>query len=159
MNYIQTGKKDIMEVISMKKYRLHNITNFGTEIHDFDTENGLNNYIALFVDSPYWVENLETNEIIYPNGNPFFIGYYNHEDDNVSRETLQESALDIWLSEKATEEAEENNRFTLSDKILCAFIIILTMLMAIGLFYLLLSIISFIVEYLASFDWKLLYIL
>lgn len=132
----------------MKKYRLHNITDFGTEIHDFDTEKGLNNYIAIFVDTPYWVENLETNEITCPAG-----------DDNVSRETSQESALDIWLREKATEESEENDRFTLSDKILCAFIIIITMLMAIGLFYLLLSIISFIVEYLASFDWKLLYIL
>lgn len=128
----------------MKKYRLHNITDFGTEIHDFDTEKGLNNYIALFVDTPYWVENLETNEITYPG-----------RGENVSRETLQESALDIWLREKATEESEENERFSLSDKILCAFIIILTMLMAIGLFYLLLSIISFIVEYLASFDWKL----
>lgn len=129
----------------MKKYRLHNITDFGTEIHDFDTEKGLNNYIAIFVDTPYWVENLETNEITYPVG-----------DDNVSRETPQESALDIWLREKATEEDE---RFSLSDKILCAFLIILTMLMAVGLFYLLLSIISFIVEYLSSFDWKLLYIL
>lgn len=132
----------------MKKYRLHNITDFGTEIHDFDTEKGLNNYIAIFVDTPYWVENLETNEITYPAG-----------DDNVSRETPQESASDIWLREKATEESEENDRFTLSDKILCAFIIIITMLMAVGLFYLLLSIISFIVEYLSSFDWKLLYIL
>lgn len=132
----------------MKKYRLHNITDFGTEIHDFDTEKGLNNYIALFVDTPYWVENLETNEITYTAG-----------DDNVSRETPQESASDIWLREKATEESEENDRFTLSDKILCAFIIIITMLMAFGLFYLLLSFISFIVEYLSSFDWKLLYIL
>lgn len=143
----------------MKKYRLHNITNFGTEIHDFDTEKSLNNYIALFVDAPYWVENLETNEITYPNGNPFFIGYYDHDDDNVSRETSQESALDMWLREKAKEESEEINRFTLSDKILCAFLIILTMLMATGLFYLLLSIISFLVEYLSSFDWKLFYIL
>lgn len=132
----------------MKKYRLHNITDFGTEIHDFETEKGLNNYIALFVDTPYWVENLETNEITYPAG-----------DDNVSRETPQESASDIWLREKATEESEENDRFTLSDKILCAFIIIITMLMAFGLFYLLLSFISFIVNYLSSFDWKLLYIL
>lgn len=132
----------------MKKYRLHNITDFGTEIHDFDTEKRLNNYIALFVDTAYWVENLETNEITYPAG-----------DDNVSRETPQESALDIWLREKATEESEENDRFTLSDKILCAFVKILTMLMATGLFYLLLSIISFLVEYLSSFDWKLLYIL
>lgn len=132
----------------MKKYRLHNITDFGTEIHDFDTEKGLNNYIALFVDTPYWVENLETNEITYPAGG-----------DNVSRETPQESASDIWLREKATEESEENDRFILSDKILCAFIIIITMLMAFGLFYLLLSFISFIVNYLSSFDWKLLYIL
>lgn len=132
----------------MKKYRLHNITDFGTEIHDFDTEKSLNNYIALFVDTPYWVENLETNEITYLAG-----------DDNVSRETPQESASDIWLREKAIEESEENDRFNLSDKILCAFIIIITMLMAFGLFYLLLSFISFIVNYLSSFDWKLLYIL
>lgn len=143
----------------MKKYRLHNITNFGTEIHDFDNEKSLNNYIAIFVDTPYWVENLETNEISYPTGQPFFIGYNDSEDDNVSRETLQESTLDIWLAEKATEEAEENDRFTLSDKILCAFIIILTMLMATGLFYFLLSIISFLVEYLSSFDCKLFYVL
>lgn len=143
----------------MRKYRLHNITDFGTEIHDFDTEKSLNNYIAIFVDTPYWVENLETNEITYPAGQPFFIGYYDSCDDNVSRETVQESALDMWLREKATEESEENERFSLSDKILCAFIIISTMFMATGLFYLLLSIISFLVEYLSSFDWKLLYIL
>lgn len=136
----------------MKKYRLHNITNFGTEIHDFDTEKGLNNYIAIFVDTPYWVEDLET-------GVKACVHYTDTDNTNVSRETLQESTLDIWLAEKAREEVEENNRFTLSDKILCAFLIILTMLTAVGLFYLLLSIISFIVEYLASFDWKLFYIL
>lgn len=136
----------------MKKYRLHNITNFGTEIHDFDTEKGLNNYIAIFVDTPYWVEDLET-------GVKTCVHYTDTDNTNVSRETLQESTLDIWLAEKAREEVEENNRFTLSDKILCAFLIILTMLMAVGLFYLLLSIISFLVEYLASFDWKLFYIL
>lgn len=136
----------------MKKYILHNITDFGTEIHEFDTEKSLNNYIALFVDVPYWVENLESHEILY-------IDYNDSEDDNVSRETSQESTLDIWLREKAREEAEEKVRFTLSDKILCVFVIILTMLMTTGLFYLLLSIISFIVEYLSSFDWKLLYIL
>lgn len=136
----------------MKKYRLHNITNFGTEIHDFDTEKGLNNYIAIFVDTPYWVEDLET-------GVKTCVHYTDTDNTNVSRETLQESTLDIWLAEKAREEVEENNRFTLSDKILCAFIIILTMLMATGLFYLLLSIISFLVEYLSSFDWKLFYIL
>lgn len=152
MNYIQTGKKDIMEVISMKKYRLHNITNFGTEIHDFDTEKGLNNYIAIFVDTPYWVEDLET-------GVKTCVYYSDTDNINVSRETMQKSALDICLREKVTEEAEENDRFTLPDKILCVFIIILTMLMATGLFYLLLSIVSFIVEYLASFDWKLLHIL
>ena len=136
----------------MKKYRLHNMTNFGTEIHDFDTEKGLNNYIAIFVDTPYWVEDLET-------GVKTCVHYTDTDNPNVSRETPQEPALDIWLATKATEEAEENNRFTLSDKILCAFIIILTMLMATGLFYLLLSIISFLVEYLSSFDWKLFYIL
>lgn len=136
----------------MKKYRLHNITNFGTEIHDFDTEKGLNNYIAIFVDTPYWVEDLET-------GFKTCVNYSDTDNPNVSHETLQESTLDILLREKVTEEAEENDRFTLSDKILCVFIIILTMFMATGLFYLLLSIVSFIIEYLASFDWKLFYIL
>lgn len=136
----------------MKQYRLHNITNFGTEIHDFDTEKSLNNYIALFVDTPYWVEDLET-------GVKTCMHYTDNDDLNVSRETSQEPILDIWLAEKVKEESEENDRFTLSDKILCAFLIILTMLMAIGLFYLLLSIISYIVEYLASFDWKILNIL
>lgn len=143
----------------MKKYILHNITDFGTEIHEFDTEKSLNNYIALFVNVPYWVENLESHEIFYSVGQPSFICYNDSEDDNVSRETSQESTLDIWLREKATEEAEEKVQFTLSDKILCAFVKILTMLMATGLFYLLLSIISFLVEYLSSFDWKLFYIL
>lgn len=133
----------------MRKYRLHVITIFGTEIHDFYTENKLNNYIAMFVNTPYWVENLDTGEKTY-------IGCTDIDGTNVSRETSQESTLDIWLREKATEEDE---RFSLSDKILCAFLIILTMLMAIGLFYLLLSIISFIVNYLSSYDWKLLYIL
>lgn len=143
----------------MKKYRLHNITEFGTEIHEFDTEKSLNNYIALFVDVPYWVENLESHVTFYSIGHPLFVGYNDSEDDNVSRETPQESTLDILLREKATEKAEEKVRFTLSDKILCVFIIISTMLMATGLFYLLLSIISFLVEYLSSFDWKLFYIL
>ena len=41
----------------MIKYRLHNITNFGVEIKDFYTEKSLNNYISLFVNPPYWVEN------------------------------------------------------------------------------------------------------
>lgn len=76
MNYIQTGKKDIMGVILMKKYRLHNITNFGTEIHDFDTEKGLNNYIAIFVDTPYWVEDLET-------GVKTCVHYRDTDDNNV----------------------------------------------------------------------------
>ena len=49
----------------MIRYRLHNITDFGVEIHDFYTENSLNNYIAVFVDPPYWVENLETNKSVY----------------------------------------------------------------------------------------------
>ena len=49
----------------MIQYRLHNITDFGVELHDFYTENSLNNYISLFVDPPYWVENLYTNKNIY----------------------------------------------------------------------------------------------
>ena len=85
----------------MIKYRLHNITNFGIEIHDFYTENSLNNYIALFVDTPYWVENLYTNKNIYvgfdgeaytidTKGNKDYIETFRHhkiESDNDSRET------------------------------------------------------------------------
>lgn len=84
----------------MIQYRLHNITDFGVEIHDFYTENSLNNYIALFVDTPYWVENLYTNKNIYvgfdgeaytidTKGNKDYIETFRHhkiESDNVSRE-------------------------------------------------------------------------
>lgn len=78
----------------MIKYRLHNITDFGVEVHDFYTENSLNNYIALFVDPPYWVENLETNKNIYTgfdklNSNEFDI-------NNVSRETSHETPTE-WI--------------------------------------------------------------
>ena len=95
----------------MIKYRLHNITNFGVEIHDFYTENSLNNYIALFVDEPYWVENLYTNKNIYvgfdgesytidTKGNKDYIEtFQNHkiDTDNVSRESLHENPTE-WIA-------------------------------------------------------------
>lgn len=64
----------------MIKYRLHNTTNFGIEIHDFDTERELNNYIALIVHTPYWVEKIETNE------NTSVYSQDKLDIDNVSRE-------------------------------------------------------------------------
>lgn len=88
----------------MIKYRLHNITDFGVEVHDFYTENSLNNYIALFVDSPYWVENLETNKSVYTgldeiNSNEFY-------NDNVSRETLHETTTE-WIARHTSIEEKE----------------------------------------------------
>lgn len=141
----------------MKKYRLHNITDFGVEIHDFCTENSLNNYIAIFVDPPYWVENLETNEKTYT-------GYTDNTGANVSRETLHESEIE-WLSRhRSTEETESNTcssniRFSTSDKLISILCIISVLCMATLLLYFFLSSISSIADYLASFNWKIFNIL
>ena len=112
----------------MIKYRLHNITDFGVELHDFYTENSLNNYIALFVDPPYWVENLYTNKNIYvgfdgeaytidTQGNKDYIETFRHhkiESDNVSRETSHETEID-WI--KRHTPTEEKEPCTKSEKI------------------------------------------
>lgn len=129
----------------MKKYRLHNITNFGVEIHEFYTENSLNNYIAIFVDPPYWVENLETNEKTYT-------GYTDSNDTNVSRETLHETELE-WLSRNIP--IEEKEPFTKLEKISSFLGALSVIIMATLLLYFFLSSISSIVDYLSSFNWKI----
>lgn len=150
----------------MIKYRLHNITDFGVEIKDFYTENSLNNYISLFVDPPYWVENLYTNKNIYVG----FDGqsYVNPTDgikdyietdtssnlyiENVSRETLHESEID-WIK-RHTPVKEEKEPYTKLEKIYYFLIIVSLVIMATFLLYLFLSSISFIAEHFSQFTWK-----
>lgn len=155
----------------MIQYRLHNITDFGVEIHDFYTENSLNNYIALFVDSPYWVENLYTNKNIYvgfdgeaytidTKGNKDYIETFRHhkiESDNVSRETLHESEID-WIKRHAPVK-EEKEPYTILEKIYYFLIIISLIIMATFLLYLFLSSVSFIAEHFSKFTWKVFNIL
>lgn len=154
----------------MIKYRLHNITDFGVEIHDFHTENSLNNYIALFVDEPYWVENLYTNKNIYVG----FDGhsYANPSDgikdyietvspnkpdvNNVSRETLHESEID-WIKRHIP--TEEKEPYTKLEKISSFLGILSVIIMATFLLYLFLSSVSFIAEHFSDFTWKLFNIL
>lgn len=154
----------------MIKYRLHNITDFGVEVHDFYTENSLNNYIAVFVDWPYWVENLYTNKNIYVG----FDGqsYANPSDgikdyietvspnkpdaNNVSRETLHESEID-WIKRHAP--IEEKEPYTKLEKMSSFLVILSVIIMATFLLYLFLSSVSFIAEHLSSFTWKLFNIL
>lgn len=150
----------------MIQYRLHNITDFGVEIHDFYTENSLNNYIALFVDPPYWVENLYTNKNIYVGfdgqsyANPTDgIKDYIETDtssnlytENVSRETLHESEID-WIKRHAPVK-EEKEPYTKLEKIYYFLIIILLIIMATFLLYLFLSSVSFIAEHFSQFTWK-----
>lgn len=155
----------------MIQYRLHNITDFGVEIHDFHTENSLNNYIALFVDPPYWVENLYTNKNIYVGFDGQ--GYSNPSDgikdyietvspnkpdtNNVSRETPHESEID-WIK-RHTPTEEEKEPYTKLEKISSFLGILSVIIMATFLLYLFLSSVSFIVKYLSSFTWKLFNIL
>lgn len=134
----------------MIKYRLHNITDFGVEIHDFYTENSLNNYIALFVDPPYWVENLYTNKNIY-------VGFDGQSyANNVSRETLHESEID-WIKRHASIEEEEP--YTKLEKISSFLSILSVIIMATFLLYLFLSSVSFIAEHFSQFTWKVFNIL
>lgn len=154
----------------MIKYRLHNITDFGVELHDFYTENSLNNYIALFVDTPYWVENLYTNKNIYvgfegeaytidTKGNKDYIETFRHhkiESDNVSRETLHESEID-WI--KRHTPIEEKEPYTKLEKIFSFLSILSAIIMATFLLYLFLSSVSFIAEHLSQFTWKVFNIL
>ena len=155
----------------MIKYRLHNITDFGVELHDFYTENSLNNYIALFVDTPYWVENLYTNKNIYvgfdgeaytidTKGNKDYIETFRHhkiESDNVSRETLHETEID-WIK-RHTPIEEEKEPYTKLEKISFFLGILSAIIMATFLLYLFLCSVSFIAEYLSQFTWKVFNIL
>jgi hypothetical protein len=150
----------------MIQYRLHNITDFGVEIHDFYTENSLNNYIALFVDPPYWVENLYTNKNIYVGfdgqsyANPTDgIKDYIETDtssnlytENVSRETLHESEID-WIKRHAPIE-EEKEPYTKLEKISSFLGILSIVIMTTFLLYLFLSSVSFIAEHFSQFTWK-----
>lgn len=135
----------------MIKYRLHNITNFGVEIHDFDTESALNNYIALLVRTPYWVEKIETNENI---------SVYSQDKldfENVSRETLHESEID-WIK-RHTPVSEEKDSCTKLEKIFSFLASLSVIIMSAFLLYILLSSVSFIVEYFSQFTWKVFNIL
>ena len=163
----------------MIKYRLHNITDFGVEIHDFHTENSLNNYIALFVDGPYWVENLYPNKNIYvafdgevytidTKGNKDYIETFGNKDyietfgnhkidsDNVSRETLHETPTE-WIARHTT--TEEKEPFNKLEKILSSLVISSVIIMATFLLYLFLSSVSFIAEHFSEFTWKVFNIL
>lgn len=149
----------------MIQYRLHNITDFGVEIHDFYTENSLNNYIALFVDTPYWVENLYTNKNIYVG----FDGqsYVSRSDgikdyietvssnkldvENVLRETSHETEID-WI--KRHTPIEEKEPYTKLEKIFFFLGILSGIIMATFLLYLFLSSVSFIAEHFSQFTWK-----
>lgn len=147
----------------MIRYRLHNITYFGVEIHDFYTENSLNNYISLFVDSPYWVENLEAHENVYIgfdrhseiplfNGNAVVVTPDKLDDLNVSRETPHESEID-WIK-RHTPVKEEKEPYTKLEKIYYFLIIISLVIMTTFLLYIFLSSVSFIVEHFSKFTWK-----
>ena len=157
----------------MIQYRLHNITDFGVELHDFYTENSLNNYISLFVDEPYWVENLETKEKTYTGctatnakditeaekkyiENDILalkeVVETNFNENNVSRETPHESEID-WIKRHTTVK-EEKEPYTKLEKIYYFLIIISLVIMTTFLLYLFLSSVSFIVEHFSKFTWK-----
>lgn len=149
----------------MIQYRLHNITDFGVEIHDFYTENSLNNYIALFVDTPYWVENLYTNKNIYvgfdgqsyaspSDGIKDYIETVSSNKlnvENVSRETSHETEID-WI--KRHTPIEEKEPYTKLEKISSFLCILSAIIMATFLLYLFLSSVSFIAEHFSQFTWK-----
>lgn len=150
----------------MIKYRLHNITDFGVELHDFYTENSLNNYITLFVDPPYWVENLETHENVYTGFDGHSETHLVNEntvvtpnklgDLNVSRETLHESEIE-WI--KRHNLVEEKEPYTKSEKISYFLAMLSVIVMAIFLLYIFLSSVSFIAEHFSEFTWKVFNIL
>lgn len=144
----------------MIKYRLHNITNFGVEIHEFSTENELTNYIALFVEPPYWVENLEINKCVYSsisdaNSNSL-VGFDKLNFDNVSRETLHETPTE-WIARHTP--TEEKEPYTKLEKISSFLGILSVIIMATFLLYLFLSSVSFIAEHFSDFTWKIFSIL
>ena len=166
----------------MIQYRLHNITDFGVEIHNFYTENSLNNYIALFVDPPYWVENLETHENVYtgfdghsethlfnentvvatPNKlgdlNVLHETSYEPEIDWIKRHTpIEEKEID-WIKRHISVE-EEKDPYTKLEKISSFLAILSVIIMATFLLYLFLSSVSFIAEHFSKFTWKVFNIL
>lgn len=155
----------------MTKYRLHNITNFGVEIHDFYTEKSLNNYISLFVNPPYWIENLYTNKNIYvgfdgqsyaspSDGIKDYIETVSSNKldvENVSRETQHESEID-WIK-RHTPAKEEKEPYTKLEKISSFLVVLSVVIMATFLLYLFLSSVSFIAEHLSQFTWKVFNIL
>ena len=147
----------------MIKYRLHHITDFGVEIKDFYTENSLNNYISLFVDPPYWVENLEAHENVYIgfdrhseiplfNANAVVVTPDKLDDLKVSRETTHESEIE-WIKRHTSVE-EEKEPHTKLEKIYYILIMLSVIIMASFLIYLFLSSVSFIAEYFSQFTWK-----
>lgn len=151
----------------MIKYRLHNITNFGVEIHDFYTENSLNNYIALFVDPPYWVENLETHENVYTgfdghtethlfNENMAVVTPNKLGDLKVSCETLHETEIDWTKRHVSTEEKEP---YTKLEKIFSFLVISSVIIIATFLLYIFLSFVIFIAEHFSEFTWEVFNIL
>ncbi len=151
----------------MIKYRLHNITYFGVELHDFYTENSLNNYIALFVDPPYWVENLETHENVYTDfdshtethlcdENMVVVTPNKLDDLNVSRETLHETPTE-WIARHTP--IEEKEPYTKLEKVSSFLAILSVIIMATFLLYLFLSSVSFIAEHFSEFTWKVFNIL
>ena len=134
----------------MIKYRLHNITNFGVEIHDFYTENSLNNYIALFVDPPYWVENLETHENVYT-------GFDGHTETHLFNEnTAVVTPNKLGDLNVSTEEKEP---YTKLEKISYFLVILSVIIMATFLLYIFLSFVSFIAEHFSEFTWEVFNIL
>lgn len=147
----------------MIKYRLHNITDFGVEIKDFYTEKSLNNYISVFVDPPYWVENLEAHENVYIgfdrhseiplfNGNAVVVTPDKLDDLNVSRETTHESEIE-WIKRHTSVE-EEKEPYTKLEKIYYILIMLSAIIMVSFLLYLFLSSVSFIAKYFSQFTWK-----
>lgn len=144
----------------MIKYRLHNITDFGVEVHDFYTENSLNNYIAVFVDPPYWVENLETHQNTYTGFKADDISKseleYIENDILSLKEACHESEID-WIKRHTS--TEEKEPYTKLEKISSFLGILSVIIMATFLLYLFLSSVSFIAEHFSEFTWKIFNIL
>lgn len=123
----------------MVKYRLHNITVFS---------------VAVFVDPPYWVENLETNKNIYTGFDEINNDEFNI--NNVTRETLHETPTE-WIARHTP--TEEKEPYTKSEKISSFLGILSVIIMATFLLYLFLSSVSFIAEHFSDFTWKIFSIL
>lgn len=144
----------------MIRYRLHNITDFGVEVHDFYTENSLNNYIAVFVDPPYWVENLETHQNTYTGFKADDISKseleYIENDILSLKEACHESEID-WIKRHTS--TEEKEPYTKLEKISSFLGILSVIIMATFLLYLFLSSVSFIAEHFSEFTWKIFNIL